>query len=93
MRACNQTEPQNPLIRDAGRHGAWSGTMNIEKVIESKLKENPEVRLVLQIAARARDLEALEPPREIGLATDIVAIPSKSQCLVPPMTSGRIQTT
>jgi hypothetical protein len=66
--------------------------MNIEKVIKSNLKENPEVRLVLEIAARARDLEALEPPREIGFATDIVAIPTKSQSLVPPTTSGRTQT-
>lgn len=53
--------------------------MSAEK-IEKALKENPEVRLVLEIAARARDIESREPPRELGAATEVVAIPTNPQC-------------
>jgi hypothetical protein len=57
--------------------------MNAEQMIKKALDENPEILLVLEIAARARDAESKEPPRNIGTATDIVAIPTNSQCLVP----------
>lgn len=66
--------------------------MDTAQVIKDALDANPDVRLVLAIAARARDAESKEPPRNIGFATDIVAIPTNSQCLVPPETIGRIQT-
>jgi hypothetical protein len=66
--------------------------MSVEKLIKNALDKNPEIRLVLDIAARARDAESKEPPRNIGVATDIVAIPTNSQCLVPPATFGQTRT-
>ncbi len=61
--------------------------MTAEKVVKNALHENPDMRLVLEVAARARETESKEPPRNIGIATDIVAIPTNSQCLVPPGTA------
>lgn len=52
------------------------------EMIEKALKENPDVRLVLDIAARARETESRELPREIGAATEVVAIPTNPQCAV-----------
>lgn len=52
--------------------------MNVSEVIE-RAKENPEVRLVLDLAIRARDMEARNLPREIGVATEVAAIPTNSQ--------------
>ena len=66
--------------------------MNVEQIIKSALDENPDIRLVLEIAARAREAESKEPPRNIGVATDIVAVPTNSQCLVPPATADQIRT-
>ena len=62
------------------------------QVIKNALDDNPEIRLVLEIAARARDLESRKPPRNIGVTTDIVVTPTNSQCLVPPETAGQPQT-
>jgi len=56
--------------------------MSAAEMIEKALKENPDVRLVLDIAARARELEAKELPREIGVATEVTAIPTNPQCAV-----------
>ena len=67
--------------------------MSAEQVIKNALEENPDIRLVLEIAARARDAESKEPPQNIGIATDIVAIPTNSQCLVPQATSCQTRTT
>lgn len=65
--------------------------MDAAQVIKDALETNPDVRLVLEVATRAREAESKEPPRSIGFATDIVAIPTNSQCLVPPETIGWIQ--
>jgi hypothetical protein len=54
--------------------------MNADQIIQDALDKNPDVRLVLEIAARARDMEAKEPPREIGVATEVAAIPTNPQC-------------
>lgn len=56
--------------------------MNAAEVIERAVKENPDVQLVLDLATRARETEARELPREIGVATEVVAIPTNSQCAV-----------
>lgn len=44
-----------------------------QRVIEDAIKANPDVRLVLDIAKRAQDATA-EPPRYIGVATDICVV-------------------
>jgi hypothetical protein len=68
------------------------GIADTAQVIEDGLAANPDVRLVLEIALRAREVESKEPPRNIGVATDIVATPTNSQCLGPSSTSGWIRT-
>jgi|HubBroStandDraft_6_1064221.scaffolds.fasta_scaffold2330911_1 hypothetical protein len=50
-----------------------------QQIVQQALKDDPEVRLVLEIAARAREAEARELPREVGSATEVVAIPLHSQ--------------
>lgn len=54
-------------------------SMNVETIIQKGLAENPQIQLVLDIAQRARELEFREPPRNIGMATDVVATPTNSQ--------------
>ena len=58
--------------------------MNAEQMVENTLEKNPELRLVLEIAARARAVEAKELPRNMGTTTETAAIPTNSQSLVPP---------
>lgn len=53
--------------------------MNAEQIIKTALDNNPEIRLVLEIAARARDAESKEQPRNIGMATEVAAVPTNSQ--------------
>jgi hypothetical protein len=62
--------------------------MKPAQLIRDAIEKNPDIRLILEIAVRAREIESKEPPRNIGVATDIVAIPTNSQCLVPPVTFG-----
>jgi hypothetical protein len=53
--------------------------MDTEQIIKRALNENPDIRLVLDVAARARDTEARERPREIEASTEVVAIPCNPQ--------------
>jgi hypothetical protein len=50
--------------------------------LQKQIAENPEIRTVLEIAMRARETDATQPARVIGIATDVVANPSNSQCPV-----------
>jgi hypothetical protein len=62
--------------------------MDAEKIVQEAIKTNPEIRLVLEIAMRAREAECKEAPLNIGLATEIVAVPTNLPCPVPPVTFG-----
>jgi hypothetical protein len=53
--------------------------MNTKQIIKKAMKENPDIRLVLEISARARDMESKELPREMGASTEVVAIPCNPQ--------------
>jgi hypothetical protein len=55
----------------------------VAQTVKNALDANPEMRLVLEIAARSRELQELEPPIDIGIATDTVTIPVNSQHPVP----------
>lgn len=57
--------------------------MNAQTVVQNWIDESSDIRLVLEIAARAHAIEFREPPRYLGIATDIVAVPTNSQCPVP----------
>ncbi len=72
-------KPIGAFLRLIAREEKVMSTLNTAEMIEKTLKENPEVRLILDIAARARETEGREPPREIGTATGVVAIPSNAQ--------------
>jgi hypothetical protein len=48
--------------------------MNVDATVQKAMAENPEVRLVLEIALRASDAARNEPPIYIGMATEIIAI-------------------
>lgn len=58
-------------------------SMSAAEIVEKALKENPDIWLVLEATERARELEALQPPREIIISTHVGTIPLNSQCLVP----------
>ncbi len=53
---------------------------NATQMIDKAFSENPDVLVVLEIAARAREAEARELPREIGISAEVVAIPTDLQC-------------
>lgn len=53
--------------------------MSVEQTIKKALSENPEIRLILDIATRARDVQAQEPPREIGSSAEVIAVPLNTQ--------------
>jgi hypothetical protein len=56
--------------------------MTSAEKLQRQIAENPDIRAVLEIALRAREAETTQPARVIGIATDIAAIPSNSQCPV-----------
>jgi hypothetical protein len=56
--------------------------MKTKQTIQDAIDANPEIRLILEIATRARETEARELPREIGSSTEVVAIPINSQAAV-----------
>jgi hypothetical protein len=56
--------------------------MDAEKIVQQTMDDNPEVQLVLEIAARARDTESRELPQDVGAATEVVALPINPQCAV-----------
>jgi hypothetical protein len=56
--------------------------MTIDQLVKAALSSNDEVRLVLEVATRAREMEAREISREIGVSTDVVVVPIHPQCAV-----------
>lgn len=62
--------------------GGLPTSPNPQSVIEKAMIDNPEVCLVLEIAMRARVAVSSEPPRHIGVATEVITIPTNSQCPV-----------
>lgn len=56
---------------------------NVQRTIDNAICENPEVRLVLEISARAREIEQREPPRELTPTSDIGLNPTAAQGVIP----------
>jgi hypothetical protein len=50
-----------------------------EQIVQQTLKENPEIRLVLEIAARARDAEDKTPPVDFTPKNEVIAVPNNQQ--------------
>jgi hypothetical protein len=55
--------------------------VTVETVLLDGLQKNPEVQIVMEIAMRAREVEAREPPREMDMTTETIATPINSQGL------------
>jgi hypothetical protein len=56
--------------------------MRMKKIIGDAIKENPEIALVLEISARAREIEQREPAKELTGATSIGANPTTAQGVI-----------
>ena len=56
--------------------------MNAKQLVRKAVKDNPEVCLVLEIAARAREVEGREPVKELGATTSIGANPTAAQGVI-----------
>jgi hypothetical protein len=50
-----------------------------DQLIKREMENNPEVSLILEIAARAKAVESSEPPKEIRVSTEVTVIPAVSQ--------------
>jgi len=53
--------------------------MKTSKIIRDAVAENPEIRLILEIAARARDAEDKTPPVDFTPKNEVVTIPNNQQ--------------
>lgn len=62
--------------------------MKTEQIIQNAVDENPEVRLILEIAARAREAESKEAPRDFGSSSEVTTIPTNPQYPVSPLIIG-----
>jgi hypothetical protein len=60
--------------------------MNVQKTIHKALK-NPEVNLVLEVSARAREIEQREPATELTPSTGLGVNPTTAQAI---MGSGQV---
>jgi len=56
-----------------------SQTADVSAMLHEGLKDHPEVRLVLEIAAQARLLEQYAQPLELDLTTNLTVTPRVSQ--------------
>ena len=58
--------------------------MSVAEIVKSALRENPDLRMALDAAERARELDSLRPNAEPTNFGNVTTIPLNSQCLVPP---------
>ena len=56
--------------------------MDTQKLIKKAAKENPDIRLVLEISARARETEQREPAKELRPSTDVGMNPTTAQGII-----------
>jgi len=59
------------------------GAMTAAEVINTALRDNPEVLLVLEVANRARALEQNNPAIDLTPKSEVVTIPTDVQCTLP----------
>jgi hypothetical protein len=48
--------------------------MDATQIVKDALDANPDMRLVLEIAARAHELEQMQPPKNLWVNTEIVTL-------------------
>lgn len=61
----------------------------VTQTVKDALDASPDMRLILEIAIRAREVERMEPPRNLWINTEIVS----SQCPVSQATQSLTQKT
>jgi len=54
--------------------------MDAAQVVKDAFVSNPDMRIVLEIATRAREVEQMSPPRNLSPLTEVTS----SQYLAPP---------
>ena len=55
---------------------------SVQKTIDKAVRENPDVRLVLEISARAREIEQREPAKELEPSTGVGVNPTTAQGII-----------
>jgi hypothetical protein len=53
--------------------------MKTKKMIANAVRENPDIALVLEVSARAKETEQREPVQDLTPATDVAANPTNTQ--------------
>ena len=53
--------------------------MKTQKMIAKAVRENPDIALVLEISARARESDQREPTMDLGPVADVAANPTAAQ--------------
>ena len=56
--------------------------MDAQKLIKKAARENPDIALVLEISARAREIEHREPAKELRPTTDVGVNPTTAQGVI-----------
>lgn len=56
--------------------------MSTQKIIDNAVKRNPDIALVLEVAARARESEEREPVKELRTSTEVAANPTTAQGVI-----------
>ncbi len=46
---------------------------NTTQIVEDALDVNPDMRLVLELAVRAREIEQRDPPKNLWINTEVVS--------------------
>jgi hypothetical protein len=58
--------------------------MDATKIVKQGIKQNPEVRIVLEIAARARAIEENNPAVDLTPKNDVVTVPNNLRFALIP---------
>jgi len=68
---------------NTGSNRQMEANMDAQQIVKKAISENPEVRLVLEIAARARAIEENNPAVDLTPKNEVVAVPNNVQFVVP----------
>lgn len=65
-----------------GSNRQMEANMSAKEIVNQAIKENPEIRVVLEIAARARETESNTPPTDLTPSNEVTALPNNRQLAV-----------
>lgn len=70
------------ILKSIAQKSRPNASRALNETLKAGIAGNPDIQIVLTIAARAREIESSQPAQSIGVATDIVTVPTNSQCPV-----------